>query len=67
ALNAIEDCSIDSYFILKEIIYKKYDCGLDDYKQRHKTISALLRLGFEYSMIKEVIIEIMQELEENDD
>ncbi len=67
ACNAIEDCSIDSYFVLKDIIYKKYDYTLTDYKQRQKTISALLRLGFDYSMIKEVIIEVKQELEENED
>lgn len=54
---AIESCEVDSVAKIIELIEKKYSQRLDDYKEKQKVIARLMRLGFDYSDIKQAISE----------
>lgn len=57
ARESLDNIEIDVYAQIKKIIDQKYYRYLGDFKGNQKVITALLRLGFSYSDIKEVISE----------
>lgn len=64
ARQCLDNVECDVYEQIKKIIDQKYYRYLGDFKGNRKVITALLRLGFSYSDIKQVISEY--DLEEDD-
>ncbi len=55
--NVLETLDIDFSSCIIDVIEKKYYNCLSDKKGRDKTVAALMRLGYSYSMIKEALSE----------
>lgn len=69
AENALADCEVDTSGQIKAILEKKYASLLanaeDDRKANQKVTAALLRLGYDYSDIRQVLAEYQEEKEED--
>lgn len=63
----IEEYEEDTHERLKELVEKKYARYLTDEKGVQKVFNALVRYGYNYSDVREVIKEFMDEVEFNGD
>lgn len=53
--NALESCSVDEIPMIKKLLNKKYYFETDETDKKQKIIASIMRQGFKYQKIKDVI------------
>ncbi len=61
---AIDLLQVDTVSLLVELIHRKYEDRLGDYRQEQRTVAALARMGHSYDDIHEAISFVKQEWDE---
>ena len=53
--NALESCSVDEIPMIKKLLNKKHYFETDETEKKQKIIASIMRQGFKYQKIKDVI------------